>query len=300
MGIMRIYIDRHKKVTVSRRKCDLKKVEHRDNSEQFIAGLQNNIAQIRKAQDGSVEEKWQTIKTTLRNISECALGYVAKERKEWISNITLDKIYRRRLLKAQIFGGGREFSEQQKSLLSEECRSLGKEEKKSARKDHTGYIGGMAAYAQNAADKSNMKELYDTVRKMFDAPVSRNVLVKDKNGKIIASVQEQLELWKEHFSEVLKSKYPHNINVETAQTCPELQISKRPPSKREIIEAIKAIKRGKAAGMDNIPATILQVDPHLSSEMLCPLFLNIRVRKEERFPKNCKESIIVKIPKKRL
>jgi hypothetical protein len=65
------------------------------------------------------------------------------------------------------------------------------------------------------------------------------------------------------------------MNVETAQTCPELQISIRPPSKREIIEAIKAMKKGKASGIDNIPAEILQVDPHLSTEMLYPLFLDI-------------------------
>jgi hypothetical protein len=71
--------------------------------------------------------------------------------------------------------------------------SLDKEVKRSARKDHRGYIDGMAEYTQNAADKGNMKELFDTVRKMVNAPVFRNVLVKDKNGKILASVQEQLE-----------------------------------------------------------------------------------------------------------
>jgi hypothetical protein len=87
------------------------------------------------------------------------------------------------------------------------------------------------------------------------------------------------------------------MNVETAQTCPELQISIRPPSKREIMEAIKAIKKEKAAGIENIPAKILQVDPHLSAEMLYPLILDIW--KEERFPKDWKEGIIVKIPKKR-
>jgi hypothetical protein len=32
------------------------------------------------------------------------------------------------------------------------------------------------------------------------------------------------------------------MNVETAQTYPELQISIRLPSKREIMEAIKALK----------------------------------------------------------
>jgi hypothetical protein len=87
---------------------------------------------------------------------------------------------------------------------------------------------------------------------------------------------------------------PPNTKVEPAKTCPELQISKRLPSKREIIEAIMAMKRGKAAGVDNIPAEILQVYPHPSAEMLYPLFLNIW--KEVRFPKDWKEGIIVKIP----
>jgi hypothetical protein len=118
---MRIYIDRRKNVIVSRRKFDLKKLEHPDNSQQFRDRLQNSIAQIRKVQNRSVEEKWQMIKTTLRNISESTLGYMAKERKDRTSNITWDKIHRRRLLKAQICGE-RHLSEQQKRLLSEEYR----------------------------------------------------------------------------------------------------------------------------------------------------------------------------------
>jgi hypothetical protein len=122
---------------------------------------------------------------------------------------------------------------------------------------------------------------------MVNASVSRNVLVKDKNGKIITSVQEQLDLWKEHFIEVLNSEHPPNMNVETAQTCPELQISIRAPSKREIMEAVKAMKKVKAAGIDTNSAEILQVDPHLSAQMLY-----------ERFPKDWKEGIILKIPKK--
>jgi hypothetical protein len=43
-----------------------------------------------------------------------------------------------------------------------------------------------------------------------------NVLVKDKNGKIVTSVLGQLEKWKEHFSEVLNSEHPPNMNVDTA------------------------------------------------------------------------------------
>jgi hypothetical protein len=38
-------------------------------------------------------------------------------------------------------------------------------------------------------------------------------------------------------------------------------------------------KKGKAAGIDNISAEILQVDPHLRAEMLYPLFLDMEGRK---------------------
>jgi hypothetical protein len=46
IGIMRIYTDRRKKVIVSRRNFDLKKLVHPDNSEKIRVGLQNSIAQI--------------------------------------------------------------------------------------------------------------------------------------------------------------------------------------------------------------------------------------------------------------
>jgi hypothetical protein len=40
------------------------------------------------------------------------------------------------------------------------------------------------------------------------------------------------------------------------------------------------MKRGKAAGVYNIPVEILQADSHLSAEMLYPLFLDIWKKKD--------------------
>jgi hypothetical protein len=76
----------------------------------------------------------------------------------------------------------------------------------------------------------------------------------------------------------------------------ELPVSVRPPSKREIVNAIKAMN-GKAAGADNIPAEVLKADPYMSADILLPLFQDIWQR--EKFPKEWKEGIIIKIPKKR-
>jgi hypothetical protein len=47
-------------------------------------------------------------------------------------------------------------------------------------------------------------------------------------------------------------------------TCSELQISTRPPSKREISEVIKAMKREKDAGVVKISAETLLIGPRLT------------------------------------
>jgi hypothetical protein len=83
---------------------------------------------------------------------------------------------------------------------------------------------------------------------------------------------------------------------EPAKLPTELQISIRSPSKREIVNAIKAMKNGKAAGTDNIPAEVLKVDPYMSADILLPLFQIIW--QKEKFNKEWKEGIIIKIPKK--
>ena len=59
---------------------------------------------------------------------------------------------------------------------------------------------------------------------------------------------------------------------------------------------IKAMKNGKAAGADNIPAEVLKVDPYILADILLPLFQDIWQTKT--FPKEWKEGIIVKVPKK--
>jgi hypothetical protein len=49
---------------------------------------------------------------------------------------------------------------------------------------------------------------------------------------------------------------------------PELPISIRPPSKREIVDAIKAMKNRKAAGSDNILPEVLKADPYAMADIL--------------------------------
>jgi hypothetical protein len=67
-------------------------------------------------------------------------------------------------------------------------------------------------------------------------------------------------------------------------------------SKREMVDAIKTARNGKAAGSDNIPAEVLKVDPYATADILLPLLQGIWQR--EKFPKEWKEGIIIKVSKK--
>jgi len=57
------------------------------------------------------------------------------------------------------------------------------------------------------------------------------------------------------------------------------------------------MKNEKATGADNILVEVLKVDPYISADILIPLFQDIW--QTETFPKEWKEGIIVKVPKKR-
>ncbi|VDP82404.1 unnamed protein product, partial [Schistosoma curassoni] len=60
--------------------------------------------------------------------------------------------------------------------------------------------------------------------------------------------------------------------------------------------AIRQIKSGKAAGPDNIPAEALKSDVAATARILHILFN--KIWDEEQAPKDWKEGLLIKIPKK--
>ncbi|VDP50667.1 unnamed protein product [Schistosoma curassoni] len=90
-------------------------------------------------------------------------------------------------------------------------------------------------------------------------------------------------------------KAPLNTpNIEAAPT--DLPIDVGPPTIEELSMAIRQIKSGKAAGPDSIPAEALKADVPVTARILHILFNKIWY--EEQVPKDWKEVLLVKIPKK--
>ena len=75
-----------------------------------------------------------------------------------------------------------------------------------------------------------------------------------------------------------------------------MDVSSIPPTKEEVIAAIKSLKHGKAPGSDNLNAELFKADPELAAKILLPLFTAIWERKI--VPDDWSEGVIVKLPKK--
>lgn len=109
------------------------------------------------------------------------------------------------------------------------------------------------------------------------------------------SVEDQLKRWREYFTEILSHQFNQNQTLEQRQP-PTLRINTNPPSKTEIIKALKELKNGKAAGIDDIPAEILKADVTVTAGALLPLFRDIW--EKESLPEDWLQGVIIKIPKK--
>ena len=92
--------------------------------------------------------------------------------------------------------------------------------------------------------------------------------VKDKEGKRITIEDKQLQRWAEHFREVLNRPDPAERACIAQPIGDKLNIDCSPPTKNEILKAIKSLKNNKAPGIDNITAEVLKTDIRFATDWL--------------------------------
>ena len=266
-----------------------------DKLHEFKITLNNRFQALQdllKEQETTLEDNWKGIKEALTSTCQEVLGPKKHHHKEWISMGTLDKIQERKNKKLAI-NNSRTRAEKVKAQA--DYAEANREVKKSIKADKQKYMGELATTAEKAAREGNMKQLYDTTKKLAGRYSKPERPVKDKEGKTITEIQEQRKRWAEYFEELLNRPAPLNPpNIEAAHT--DLPIDVTPPTIEEVKMAIRQIKSGKAAGPDNIPAEALKSDIEITANMLHLLFK--KIWEEEQVPMDWKEGYLIKIPKK--
>ena len=119
--------------------------------------------------------------------------------------------------------------------------------------------------------------------------------MKDADGVVITSVEEQTQLWKTHFETIL-NKEAHREVEDIPESDEDLLVNMDPPTANEVKSAIDSMKSGKAPGADGVSAEMLKAGGDVITETLIEIFKEIW--EEEEIPVDWKTGLIVKLPKK--
>ena len=196
-----------------------------------------------------IDTQWQQIKEMWTSTCSEVLGKKKYQQKDWISADTLNEVQVRKEKKGAINNSRTRAA---KATAQEEYTEANRAVKNSIKTDKANFIEDLAKEAEDASAQGNMKQLYEITRKLAGKYKRTDRPIKDKNGNVLTSDEDQLKRWREHFEELLNRPPPQNPpDITPAEEV--LQINCERPSKAEIEKAIHHMKRGKASGPDKIP-----------------------------------------------
>nr|CAH8838004.1 unnamed protein product [Trichobilharzia regenti] len=274
-------------------KFNTQKLKDQATKDIFIASIKDKAeTQINTSEEVGVEKHWNNLKTVWSQTCIEILGRKKRQDKQWLTTDTWKLIEERRTVKQKIIQCT---DEQQKQELNASYNTLNKRVKKSAREDKRKYYETMANEAEQAAGKGDLATLYQTTRNLSGKRSTQIKPIKDDNGKSITKEVEQRKHWVEHFKRLL-NRPPPTTRPAIPTTEAELPVNTDPPTKSEVLNAIKMLKTGKTPGPDGIPAEALKIDPETTADLMTPLLE--KVWKEGKVPEDWKNSYLFKLPKK--
>ncbi|VDP33340.1 unnamed protein product [Schistosoma margrebowiei] len=137
----------------------------------------------------TMESNRKGINETITSICHEVLNHKKHHHREWITVDTLDKIQERRNKKAAI---NTSQTRAEKAKAQAEYTEVNKQVKSSIRNDKSKYVENLAMTVEKAARERNMRQLYDTTKKLSGNHRKPERPVKNKEGKKSAS------RWRKH------------------------------------------------------------------------------------------------------
>ena len=202
----------------------------------------------------NMESYWNNIKQIWAKICEEVDGKKKRQHKPYISAESIKKIEERKLKKDLV---NRSRTRAAKTRAKQQDSQAHKKVRRSVRLDKRRYTEDLAKKAQEAAMQENMRELYETTKKLAGKYKQSSRPVRDKGGKILTKKEDQLKRWAEHFEELLNRPAPSAIaDIPPAEN--QLLVNCNTPTEEEVRRAIHTLKNGKATGPDDIPAEALK------------------------------------------
>uniref|UniRef100_A0A914V3E1 Reverse transcriptase domain-containing protein n=1 Tax=Plectus sambesii TaxID=2011161 RepID=A0A914V3E1_9BILA len=272
---------------------DVVKLKDPELKRQFNAAVRNRFELLTPSAD--VEAQWTNYRDALTAAAEETIGRRRGTfRERWIQERSWKLIDERRLAK-HVRDQAQGEAEQAKA--EEHYSNLDRQVKRSCRRDKREWIERKTEEAQLAADRNDSKTLYQIVREVSGSSTGRGVPIKDRNGRTLLTQEEREKRWVEHFSQVLNQPAPTaTFDPGILVPAPDLPVKLGQITTDETKNAMKALKRGKAAGIDGIPPELIKIGDAAHVGSLTNLLNSCWMARV--VPKEWRSGVIVTLPKK--
>ena len=197
------------------------------------------------ALEDNVESLTTSFNTAMMETATHLLGKHRRKTKPWITNEILDMCDRRRNLKKI-----------KNTTGAHEYRIVNKTIRSDMKKAKVGWIEKQCTDIEKSLAKNNSKRAYQIVKELTQKKQARVRNIQDKEGNCLTEEKAIADRWTEYCSEL----YNHQVQGDPILVATQNSTNEDnfPILREEVEVAIKSLKKGKAAGVDNIPAELIQ------------------------------------------
>ena len=116
------------------------------------------------------------------------------------------------------------------------------------------WIGAQCEEIETCLNKNNNKRAYQLVKDLTSEKQGRSSAIQNKSGKCLTEEKEILSRWTEYCSELYNyESCGDNAVLDCSQLLEDLHTILR----EEVEIAVASLKKGKSAGVDNIPGELV-------------------------------------------
>ena len=144
-------------------------------------------------------------------------------------------------------------------MKQKEQKNTGKQTggfRKVVKKAKEDWIGAQCEKIETCLNKNNNKRAYQLVKDLTSEKQGGSSTIHDKSGKCLTEEKEILSRWTEYCSELYNyESCGDNAVLDCSQP---LEVHLQPILCEEVEIAVASLKKEKFAGVDNIPAELVQ------------------------------------------
>ena len=287
MMTFKLQLKRTKKQGHARIRFDVDKLKDPHVAEVFQAMIGGKFAALSILDsDIGLDTLTDTFNAAVTDTANEILGKYRPVKKPWVTAEILDLCDNRRELKKN--------NNKNDAEGTTEYRTVNQQIKNGMKKAKEDWIGEQCENIEDSLKKNNSKRAYHLVKDLTSAKQERTTTIQDKSGTCLTENEDVLKRWTEYCSELYN--YRATGDPEVLNVPPATNNDNHPILREELEAAVKTLKKGKSARVDNIQAEMVQAGGEDMISVL--LIICNKIWQTEEWPTQWAQSLVITLPKK--